>query len=181
MTAKEDTEDLRDIGAALTGMDLLGKGESFAVVRLSGGVSCDVWRVAAEHRPPVVVKRALAKLNVAADWHAPPERSATEVAWMRVVAAIDPRWVPKILGEDPAQHMFAMQFLPPESHPNWKSELAAGASISLSRARPARRSPASMARRRAGRTLPRLSPMTSSSGRCGSIPISCSRRAGIRN
>ncbi len=73
-----------------------------------------------------MVKRALPKLRVAADWRAPPERAAAEVAWIRLVAGIEPNWVPKILGEDRARHLFAMEFLPPEIYPVWKAELAAG-------------------------------------------------------
>lgn len=126
MAPREQVEDLREVGAALAGMGLLGEGEQFAIGRLSGGVSCDVWRVDVKRRPPVVVKRALAKLNVQADWHAPPERAAAEVAWIALVAAIEPRWVPKVLGEDRARHMFAMEFLAPDAYPGWKAELAAG-------------------------------------------------------
>ena len=89
-------------------------------------VSCDVYRFKVKRRPPFVVKRALAKLRVTADWRAPPERAATEVAWIRLVGAIDPRWVPKILGEDRSRHLFVMEYLAPDKYPLWKSELAAG-------------------------------------------------------
>lgn len=126
MTAREDQEDFREIAQALSAMGLIGEGEQFAIARLSGGVSCDVWRVEVKRRPPVVVKRALARLKVEAEWRAPPERAATEVAWIRLVAGIEPHWVPKVLGEDRARHLFAMEFLPPQTHPVWKSELAAG-------------------------------------------------------
>ena len=122
----EQSEDLRAVGAALADMGLLAEGEQFAIARLSGGVSGDVWRVAVKRRPPIVVKRALEKLKVEADWRAPPERAATEVAWIELVATIDPNWVPKILGQDRARHMFAMAFLPPDAYPGWKAELAAG-------------------------------------------------------
>lgn len=107
-------------------MGLLAEGEQFAVRTLAGGVSCDVYCVKIERRPPLVVKRALAKLRVAADWRAPPERASTEVAWLRLVAGIEPRWVPRVLGEDRERHVFAMTFLPPRTHPIWKAELAAG-------------------------------------------------------
>src|SRR6185437_4707964 len=125
MTAREDHEDFREIARALSAMGLIGEGEQFAIARLSGGVSCDVWRVEVKRRPPVVVKRALARLKVEAEWRAPPERAATEVAWIRLVAGIEPHWVPTILGEDRARHLFAMAFLPPETNPVWKSEVAA--------------------------------------------------------
>src|SRR3569832_2737078 len=108
------SDDTQDIAQALAAMGLGAPGE---VTRLSGGVSCDVWKVEITGHEPVVLKRALPKLRVAADWRAPPERAAAEVAWMRLVAAIEPRWVPKVLGEDRAQHMFAMEYLEPQTHP----------------------------------------------------------------
>jgi aminoglycoside phosphotransferase (APT) family kinase protein len=112
-----------EIADALGGMGLLGAGEACAVETLSGGVSCDVYKVSIAGRPPLVVKRALPKLRVEADWRAPPERAAAEVAWIRLVAGIDPDRVPAIRGEDRARHLFAMDFLP---WPIWKFELAAG-------------------------------------------------------
>ena len=74
----------------------------------------------------ICVKRALAKLKVAADWRAPVERNHWEVEWMRVAAGIVPAAVPAILGEDPEAGAFAMEWLPPERYPVWKSLLAEG-------------------------------------------------------
>ena len=118
--------DSEGIAASLRAMGLIDSGGAFSMHALSGGVSCDVILIEAAGRAPFVVKRALAKLRVTADWRAPPERAATEVAWMKLVAGIETRWVPKILGEDRARHIFAMEFLPPEDYPVWKAELAAG-------------------------------------------------------
>ncbi len=111
-----------DIRAALAGM---GLGQAYEVEALAGGVSCDVFLVKSPSRT-MVVKRALPKLRVAADWRAPADRSRAEVAWMRLVAGIDPNWVPEILGEDRARHLFAMEYFPPETYPVWKSLLADG-------------------------------------------------------
>lgn len=92
---------------------------------LAGGVSSDIYR--AELPSGVIcVKRALAKLKVAADWRAPVERSRFEVEWMRVAGAIVPAAVPAILGEDREAGAFAMAWLAPDNHPVWKSLLAAG-------------------------------------------------------
>jgi aminoglycoside phosphotransferase (APT) family kinase protein len=74
----------------------------------------------------ICVKRALAKLKVAADWRAPVERSHYEVLWMRVAGGIAPAAVPEILGEDEATGAFAMAYLGPASYPNWKTQLAEG-------------------------------------------------------
>lgn len=116
----------QDVAAALVGMGLIHVGEEFALESLSGGVSCDVYKVVVERRRPFVVKRALPRLRVTLDWFAPPERSVAEVAWIELVSQINPDWVPKIVGEDRARHLFAMEYLAPESHPIWKVELAAG-------------------------------------------------------
>jgi 5-methylthioribose kinase len=121
----ETTAEFAEIAASLTEMELLGQSEAFQATRLSGGVSCDVWRVDLKGGP-ICVKRALPKLRVEADWRAPLERAGTEVDWYRLVAGIDPRRVPEVLGENRARHVFAMEYLPPESHPLWKTELAAG-------------------------------------------------------
>src|SRR5580692_2408502 len=117
-------DDQQELAAPLARMGLLAPGGAFTATRLSGGVSCDVWLVARPGLPGLVVKRALAKLRVAAEWRAPPERWATEVAWLKLAGDINPSTAPQILGEDPKAGMFAMAFL--ESLPLWKTELAAG-------------------------------------------------------
>jgi aminoglycoside phosphotransferase (APT) family kinase protein len=108
-----------DIKAALRDM---GFGPPLKMEALGGGVSCDVFLVDLADRR-ICVKRALPKLRVAADWHAPAERAEAEVAWIELVAGLDPRWVPKVLGEDKTRHLFAMEYLP---YPLWKTELADG-------------------------------------------------------
>jgi aminoglycoside phosphotransferase (APT) family kinase protein len=109
-----------DIKAALRDM---GFAAPRAMQALGGGVSCDVFLVELADGRRICVKRALPKLRVAADWFAPAERAEAEVAWIAVVAALDRRWVPKVLGEDKPRHVFAMEYLP---YPVWKSELAEG-------------------------------------------------------
>lgn len=94
------------------------------VTALTGGVSCDVWRVDAEGRAPLAVKRALPRLRVAAEWLVPVERIDSEVRWLRRVGALMPALVPAVLGHWPDQATFAMRFLP--GLPVWKDELAAG-------------------------------------------------------
>ena len=117
--------EFKDVVTALREMGLIADGEQFAIRALPGGVSCDVYEVRTDGRA-YCVKRALERLRVAAEWRAPAERSHAEVAWMELVAGIEPRWVPRILGEDRARHLFVMEFLPPEKYPVWKSLLAEG-------------------------------------------------------
>ena len=117
-----EQEEIRD---ALVAMNLAGMQDDLRIDRLSGGVSCDVYRVELPGRA-VCVKRALAKLRVKADWRAPAERSSSEVAWLKLAAAIAPGHVPAVLGEDRARNLFAMEFFPPDAYPVWKTRLAAG-------------------------------------------------------
>jgi len=89
--------------------------------RLTGGVSSDIWRVDLPSGP-ICVKRALAKLRVAADWHAPVERNVFEARWMRHAEGFSPR----VIGQDEAGGALAMEFLSPKDHPLWKDQLHAG-------------------------------------------------------
>jgi aminoglycoside phosphotransferase (APT) family kinase protein len=116
--------DHTDILTALRRMGLTG-GDATRLTPLTGGVASDIFRVETGRRT-FVVKRALAKLRVAADWQAPVERNALEVAWLQVAAAIVPDAVPAVLGHDEASGLFAMEWLPPGDHPVWKDELHAG-------------------------------------------------------
>ena len=90
---------------------------------LTGGVSCDVWKVETPSGP-IVVKRPLPQLRVAAEWLAPVERGTSEVCWLRRARGVDPAIVPEVLAELPTGHAFAMRFLP--GCPVWKDELMAG-------------------------------------------------------
>jgi aminoglycoside phosphotransferase (APT) family kinase protein len=93
--------------------------------RLTGGVSSDIWRIDLPDGP-VCVKRALAKLRVAADWHAPVERNRYEAAWMQRANAAVPGAAPALLGQDAISGALAMQYLPPADHPLWKTQLRDG-------------------------------------------------------
>jgi aminoglycoside phosphotransferase (APT) family kinase protein len=110
---------------ALARLGLLAPGEVPRFIRLTGGVSSDIWRVDLA-RGPVCIKRALPKLRVAADWRAPIARNAYEAAWMRQAAAIVPDAVPPLLGQDAAAGALVMAYLPPDRYRGWKAELLAG-------------------------------------------------------
>lgn len=110
-----------DIIADLRGAGLVGEGE-VVLEPLTGGVSCDVWKVGTPSGP-IVVKRPLEQLRVAAEWHAPVERGASEVRWLKRARGVDPRMAPEVLAELPG-YGFAMRFLP--DCPVWKDELTAG-------------------------------------------------------
>src|SRR5690348_4436193 len=114
-----------DILNALHRMGLLEQGAMATGERLTGGVSSDIWRVDLSDGP-VCVKRALAKLRVAADWQAPVERNRYEARWMQRPDAAVPGVAPRLLGSDDAPGALAMQFLPPERYPLWKTQLRDG-------------------------------------------------------
>ena len=119
----QDTPD--DLVAALRSLEILRADETGSAVRLTGGVSSDIWRVRCA-KGDVCVKRALAKLKVAADWRAPVERNSYEAAWMRTVAAIEPDATPALLAEDREAGLFVMAFLDPTDHALWKAQLRDG-------------------------------------------------------
>jgi 5-methylthioribose kinase len=92
---------------------------------LSGGVSCNVWRVDDGART-ICVKRALATLNVADDWQAPVSRSLYEYRWFETARSIIPGCAPRPLALDAERGLLAMAFLPEADHPLWKGQLLAG-------------------------------------------------------
>ncbi|WP_411341436.1 aminoglycoside phosphotransferase family protein [Sphingopyxis sp. J-6] len=111
-----------EIIAGLRDAGLTGEGD-VVLQPLTGGVSCDVWKVETP-TGPIVVKRPLPQLRVAAEWLAPVERGTSEVRWLRRARGVDPRLAPEVLAELPTGHAFAMRFLP--GCPVWKDELMAG-------------------------------------------------------
>jgi len=92
---------------------------------LTGGVASDIWRVD-NGDASFCVKRALAKLRVAADWRAPIERSRYEAEWLKGASAAVPDAAPRVLAEHPDATMFAMEYLAPQLHSWWKADLLAG-------------------------------------------------------
>ena len=110
---------------SLRRMGLAAAAEQPRLTLLTGGVSSLIAR--AELRGgPVCVKQARPRLQVAAEWHAPVERSRAEVAWLRFAARLSPQSVPAVIGEDAASFAFAMTWLDPDRYRNWKTELSAG-------------------------------------------------------
>jgi aminoglycoside phosphotransferase (APT) family kinase protein len=114
-----------EIAAALGDAGLIPAGVRPRFVALTGGVASDIWKVEGAARP-LVVKRALPKLRVAAEWLAPVGRNASEAQWFRTVRAIVPEAVPEILFHDPERGLFAMPYFPPERYPVWKALLREG-------------------------------------------------------
>lgn len=116
--------DYQRLVTSLRGMGLV-KSAQPRIVPLTGGVSSLIVLVEDEGNK-FCAKSALAKLKVAEDWQAPVHRNQSEVAWMRIAAKVAPTAVPAILGEDPAENIFAMQWLDPDAHPVWKQQMMDG-------------------------------------------------------
>jgi 5-methylthioribose kinase len=119
------TAETAALTASLRNLGLASKDEEPRYQALTGGVSSQIWRVDLRSGP-VCVKRALPKLRVEREWLAPIERNQYEFAWLRVVSGIAPHAVPRLIAYDPGQNLFVMEFLSPESHPLWKTELRDG-------------------------------------------------------
>jgi fructosamine-3-kinase len=101
-----------EFAQALRELGLAAPGEALRGSALTGGVSSDIWRIDTQ-RGAVCAKRALPKLRVAADWHAPIERNRYEARWMQVARQA----VPGVL---------VMDYLPAERHALWKEQLRLG-------------------------------------------------------
>jgi len=114
-----------DILAVLRRAGLLGLGPPPSMQPLSGGVSSDIWRVDIDGRR-YCVKRALAKLKVAADWRAPIERNNYEAAYLAVVDQLVPGAVPRLIHADPSASALVTRYLDPEAYPLWKGQLLDG-------------------------------------------------------
>jgi aminoglycoside phosphotransferase (APT) family kinase protein len=107
---------------ALLEMGLVGSGTLYGVP-LTGGVSSDIWRIDTR-RGPLCAKRALPRLRVAAEWHAPIERNRYEARWMQQAHAAQPGCAPAVLGQHPRLGVLAMSYLP--RHALWKQQLRDG-------------------------------------------------------
>jgi aminoglycoside phosphotransferase (APT) family kinase protein len=114
-----------EVTASLARLGLAAPGETLVAECLPGGVASDIWKVDLASGP-ACIKRALAKLKVAADWRAPVERNAYEYAWMEVAGSIIADAVPELLGADADAGLFVMRYLDPRTHPLWKDQLHAG-------------------------------------------------------
>jgi hypothetical protein len=113
------------LGDFLLESGLARDGESAVWTLLPGGVSGDVWRVDLPGRS-LCVKRALARLRVAAECLAPVERNASEWAWFEVARGVAPNAAPLLLAHAARRGVFAMEYLPPDRFPLWKQLLLDG-------------------------------------------------------
>ncbi len=114
-----------DVVDVLVRLGVVPGGSSPEGEALTGGVSSEIYRVDTPGGP-VCVKRALARLKVAAVWEAPVERNRYERAWLAEAALVVPGAVPEVLAHDDDAGLFVMPYLDPADHPVWKGELRDG-------------------------------------------------------
>jgi 5-methylthioribose kinase len=119
------TQGTADIEAFLRERCLAAPGEVPRWELLTGGVSCEVWKVNLPGRA-LCVKRALPRLRVASEWLAPVSRNTYEWRWLAFAREHVPEAVPELFAHDEGRALFAMSYLPAASHPVWKAELLAG-------------------------------------------------------
>lgn len=121
-----DIEQHDDLLAWLRARGHLAPGESPTFTTLAGGVSNRTVLVHRDGGDDWVLKQALHKLRVEADWFSSPERIAREAAGLRWLARLTPPGsVPAFVFEDPDVHLLAMAAVP-QPHANWKQMLLAG-------------------------------------------------------
>jgi len=95
------------------------------IVHLPGGVSCRVWKIT-RNNDQWVLKQALEKLDVEADWFSDVERIHREHEVMYQIERIIPDSdMPKILHVDYKNHVYMMSFVKDASD-TWKSQLLQG-------------------------------------------------------
>jgi len=104
----------------------LSAGETPRCRVLQGGVSSKTVLVERANGEAWVVKQALEKLRVAADWFSSPLRIHHEALGMLWLEKLAPKGsITPLVFEDETNHILAMQAVP-QPHENWKSNLLAG-------------------------------------------------------
>lgn len=117
MTDERQIEDmLRDDGQLVPG--------PVVVTPLTGGVSCEIFRVEQGARR-FVVKRALARLRVAEEWLADTSRNETEFAFYESLSNTLAGTIPCVFFHNPQRGYFIMEDFG-EGWQNWKTLLLDG-------------------------------------------------------
>jgi len=118
------TEDSTSDFLALLQRDGVVRSAAARLTPLAGGVSCDIHLVE-DGGEKFVVKRALAKLRVKADWYADVNRNRSEWEYIRYVANFLPEAVPSVRHVSTEGNYFAMEHLG-GGFKNWKQLLLFG-------------------------------------------------------
>lgn len=121
-----DIENRADLLAYLRNQKYIGTGEEPQISVLSGGVSNRTVLIERAGGEAWVMKQALAKLRVKADWFSSPERIHREAMGLRWLSRLAPQGtITPLVFEDHEHHLLAMEAVP-QPHENWKSMLLRG-------------------------------------------------------
>ena len=102
---------------------LLNSKVKFESIKITEGVSSDIWYVKTEIGLEFCIKRALKKLTVKEDWFAPISRSNYEASYFKACQNLNSKSFPKILGHDKKNYILAMEWFKPEKYILWKKKL----------------------------------------------------------
>lgn len=115
----------KEVGRYLVNEQLLDSESEAEISRLTGGVSCRVWKVVSL-KGRWVLKQALEKLEVQADWFSDIERIHREHQAMEQIGLIIPDSnVPKVLHADYVNHVYMMTCAE-EGAQTWKDLMMQG-------------------------------------------------------
>lgn len=118
-------KDRDDVLAYLIGKGWVSKTAAVSIEPLTGGVSSDVWRIRTDEYC-WVLKRALAKLKVEAEWHSDVARIEREQEAMLALSDLMPDGsVPRIVHRDPQNYVYVMTCAPSQAR-SWKDNLMQG-------------------------------------------------------
>ena len=98
------------------------KNENFECLKLTGGVSSDIWKISFLNHI-FCIKKSKNKLSVQQDWHAPVIRNYYEHKWYSEVNKIIPKITPKIFYTNNNPYFFVMKYYDTINFPLWKNEL----------------------------------------------------------
>ncbi|MGW2342343.1 phosphotransferase family protein [Streptomyces sp. NPDC001661] len=112
----------------LVRLGLVGAGETVTGRPLTGGVSCEVWRVdLPDGRGPVCVKHPLERLRVPGEWRVSTQRARWEARWLRLAAEVLPDGAAcPVRGFDEPGPVLVLDWLDPGQHALWKEQLMHG-------------------------------------------------------
>ena len=121
-----DIENANDLLRYLRESERIGKEETPTFRTLRGGVSNKTVLLQRPDGSRWVLKQALPKLRVQADWFSDPARIRVEANALRYLPLVTPaNTIPKLLFEDEGLHLLAMEAVP-DPHENWKEQLLSG-------------------------------------------------------
>src|SRR5258708_27555975 len=121
-----DIENFPELVQYLRETARIAPGESPRLVNLAGGVSNRTVLLERSSGEAWVLKQALERLRVKAEWHSDPKRIEREAQGMKRLAEIaPPGTITPLVFVDPANHLLAMEAVP-QPHENWKTMLLAG-------------------------------------------------------